>query len=173
MSDNYRLIPMWAWVVLILIFLFVVGSKAMAQQARPTYNPFNNNGMGSMMSYYGPNQQRTQYGFNNNQQFYGYRPNNNFNNNQQFYGQRPNNGFNNNSNNNFNNGFNNSFNNNNNFNNNNGFNNNQQQGNNQTNTPQLFTRRFHLNNGYLYGRPTLYFDPKSNKMQPWVRKNLR
>ena len=39
--------------------------------------------------------------------------------------------------------------------------------------PQLFTRRFHLNNGYLYGRPTLWYDPKSNKMQPWVRKNLR
>ena len=37
----------------------------------------------------------------------------------------------------------------------------------------LFTRRFHLNNGYLYGRPTLWYDPKSNKMQPWVRKNLR
>ncbi len=28
----------------------------------------------------------------------------------------------------------------------------------------LSTRRFHLNNGYLYGRPTV---------QPWVRKNLR
>ena len=53
---------------------------------------------------------------------------------------------------------------------NNGLNNSQQQGNNQ---PQLFTRRFHLNNGYLYGRPTLWFDAKSGKMQPWVRKNLR
>jgi hypothetical protein len=37
----------------------------------------------------------------------------------------------------------------------------------------LFTRRYHLNNGYLYGRPTLYFDSKSGKMQSWVRKNLR
>ena len=37
----------------------------------------------------------------------------------------------------------------------------------------LFTRRFHLNNGYLFGRPTLWYDPKTNKMQPWVRKNLR
>ena len=37
----------------------------------------------------------------------------------------------------------------------------------------LFTRRFHLNNGYLFGRPTLYLDPKTGKMQPWVRKNLR
>jgi hypothetical protein len=37
----------------------------------------------------------------------------------------------------------------------------------------MFTRRFHLNNGYLFGRPTLYLDPKTGKMQPWVRKNLR
>ena len=66
-----------------------------------------------------------------------------------------------------NNGFNNG------FQNNNGFNNSQQQGNNQTNNPQLLTRRYHLNNGYLLGRPTLYFDAKSGKMQPWVRKNLR
>ena len=43
----------------------------------------------------------------------------------------------------------------------------------QTNNVPLFTRRFHLNNGYLYGRPTLYYDPKTNRMQPWVRKNLR
>ena len=49
----------------------------------------------------------------------------------------------------------------------------QQQGNNQTNSPQMFTRRFHLNNGYLFGRPTLYLDPKTGKMQPWTRKNLR
>jgi ATP-dependent RNA helicase DDX3X len=121
----------------------------MAQVARPTFNPFTGNG---------------------------------FNNNQQFYGQRPNNGFQNNG---FNNGFqNNGFNNgfqNNGFQNgyqrpNNGFQNNgfQQQGNQGNNSsPQLFTRRFHLNNGYLYGRPTLYYDPKSNKVQPWVRKNLR
>ena len=82
--------------------------------------------------------------------------------------QRPNNGFQNNG---FqNNGFNNGFQN-------NGFNNSQQQNNNfqqqGNNQPQLFTRRYHLNNGYLFGRPTLYFDAKSGKMQPWVRKNLR
>ena len=40
-------------------------------------------------------------------------------------------------------------------------------------TTPLFTRRFHLNNGYLFGRPTLHYDPKSGKLQPWVRKNLR
>ena len=115
MSD-YRLIPMWIWVVLAILIGMIFANACMAQQARPTYNPFN--------------------GYNNNQQFYGF-------------------------NNNFNNGFNNNF------------NNNQQQGNNQSNTPQLFTRRFHLNNGYLYGRPTLWYDPKTNKMQPWIRRNLR
>jgi len=40
-------------------------------------------------------------------------------------------------------------------------------------TTPLFTRRFHLNNGYLFGRPTLYLDPKTGKVQPWIRKNLR
>ena len=43
----------------------------------------------------------------------------------------------------------------------------------QTNNPPLFTRKFYLNNGYLYGRPDLYIDPKTGKAQPWVRKNLR
>lgn len=43
----------------------------------------------------------------------------------------------------------------------------------QPNNPSLFTRKFHLNNGYLFGRPTLWYDPNTNKMQPWVRKNLR
>ena len=43
----------------------------------------------------------------------------------------------------------------------------------QTNNVPLFTRKFHLNNGYLYGRPTLWYDTKTNKMQPWIRKNLR
>ena len=169
--NDYRVVPVWLWVVIAIVLGFVCASACMGQQARPTYNPFNNNGFNNNQQFYG---QRPNYGFNNNQQFYGQRPNYGFNNNQQFYGQRPNNnfnnGFNNNFNNNFNNGFNNNFNNNN-FN--NGFNNNQQQGNNQTNNPQLFTRRYHLNNGYLYGRPTLYFDAKSGKMQPWVRKNLR
>ena len=146
MHDDYRVIPIWLWVAIAILIGMIFANACMAQQARPAYNPFMNNGFNN--------------GFNNGQQFYGQRPNNGFDNNQQFYGQRPNNGFNNN---NFNN---------NNFNN-NGFNNNQQQGNNQMNTPQLFTRRFHLNNGYLYGRPILYFDAKSGKMQPWVRKNLR
>ena len=40
-------------------------------------------------------------------------------------------------------------------------------------SPPLFTRRFHLNNGYLFGRPSLQYDPKSGKLQPWTRKNLR
>lgn len=48
----------------------------------------------------------------------------------------------------------------------------QQQGNNQQ-QPQLQTRTFHLNNGYLYGQRTLYFDPKTGRNQPWVRRNLR
>ncbi len=43
----------------------------------------------------------------------------------------------------------------------------------QTNNPPLFTRKFYLNNGYLYGRPDLYIDPKTGRVQPWVRKNLR
>ena len=43
----------------------------------------------------------------------------------------------------------------------------------QPTSPTIFTRRFHLNNGYLFGRPTLYLDPKTGKMQPWIRKNLR
>ena len=60
--------------------------------------------------------------------------------------------------------------------NNNGFQNGFQQSNNNNTmqpNPQLFTRRYHLNNGYLYGRPTLWYDAKSGKMVPWVRKNLR
>ena len=70
-----------------------------------------------------------------------------------------------------NNGFNNGFNNNRQQN--NGFQQQGNQGNTQTNNPQPFTRRFYLNNGYLYGRPTSWYDAKSGKMQPWVRKNLR
>ena len=139
MVSDYKVIPMWFWAAVAVVLGMIFANACMGQQARPTYNPFSKSG------------------FNNNQQFFGQRPNYGFNNNQQFFGQRPSN--------NFNNGFNNNFN--------NGFNNNQQQGNNQTNNPQLFTRRYHLNNGYLYGRPTLYFDAKSGKMQPWIRKNLR
>ena len=49
---------------------------------------------------------------------------------------------------------------------NNGLQNNfQQRGNAQTNTAPLFIRRFYLNNGYLYGRPS--------PLQPWGRRNLR
>ena len=93
-------------------------------------------------------------GFQNNFQNGFQRPNNNgFQNNFQNGFQRPNN-----------NGFQNNFQ--------NGF---QQSNNNNTmqTNPQLFTRRYHLNNGYLYGRPTLWYDAKSGKMVPWVRKNLR
>ena len=43
----------------------------------------------------------------------------------------------------------------------------------QTNNVPLFTRRYYLNNGYLFGRPTLYYDPKSGQRVPWVRRNLR
>ena len=43
----------------------------------------------------------------------------------------------------------------------------------QQNNVPLFTRRFYLNNGYLYGRSTLYYDPKTGKFQTWVRRNLR
>ena len=151
-----------------LIILIILAVSAQAQLARPTYNPFNN----GMMPFYGGNQMMPQQGFqfpnNTNHPLNFHRPNNftlgrpNVN-----YGfQRPNN-------NTFQNGFtqpnNNTFQ--------NGFtqpnNNTLQQGNTQTNAAPLFTRRFHLNNGYLYGRPTLYYDSKTNKMQPWVRKNLR
>ena len=141
-----------------LIILIILAVSAQAQLARPTYNPFNN----GMMPFYGGNQMMPQQGFqfpnNTNHPLNFHRPNYGF--------QQPNNNM-------FQNGFqrpnNNMFQ--------NGFtqpnNNTLQQGNTQTNTAPLFTRRFHLNNGYLYGRPTLYYDPKTNKMQPWVRKNLR
>ncbi len=132
--------------------------SAQAQFARPTYNPFNN----GMMPFYGGNQMMPQQGFqfpnNTNHPLNFHRPNYGF--------QQPNNY-----------GFQNGFQRPNNYGFQNGFpqpnNNTLQQGNAQTNTAPLFTRRFHLNNGYLYGRPTLYYDSKTNKMQPWVRKNLR
>ena len=141
-----------------LIILIILAVSAQAQLARPTYNPFNN----GMMPFYGGNQMMPQQGFqfpnNTNHPLNFHRPNYGF--------QQPNNNM-------FQNGFtqpnNNMLQ--------NGFtqpnNNTLQQGNTQTNAVPLFTRRFHLNNGYLYGRPTLYYDPKTNKMQPWVRKNLR
>ena len=135
-------------ILLILMFQF----SALGQVARPTYNPFNN----GVMPFYGQNQMMPQ-----NRYYNQYRPNNFAfpnNTNHPFNFHRPNN---------FsfqNNGFQN-----------NGLqnNNSQQQGNGQTNNPQTFTRRYHLNNGYLFGRPTLYFDPKTGKFQPWTRKNLR
>ena len=153
-----------------LIILIILAVSAQAQLARPTYNPFNN----GMMPFYGGNQMMPQQGFqfpnNTNHPLNFHRPNYGFQqpNNNMFQNgfQRPNNNM-------FQNGFtqpnNNMLQ--------NGFtqpnNNTLQQGNTQTNAVPLFTRRFHLNNGYLYGRPTLYYDPKTNKMQPWVRKNLR
>ena len=128
-----------------LIILYILScSFAYSQISVQTFNPFANGNNPFMMN----RGMTPNYGFNNQQRNYG------------FNTQQRNYGFN-------NNGFNN------NQQQNNGFNNNQQQGNNQTNSPQLFTRRYHLNNGYLYGRPTLWYDAKSGKMQPWVRRNLR
>ena len=140
----------------IIIFLFLV-SSANAQLARPTYNPFNN---GMMM----PNQ-GFQFPNNTNHPLNFHRPNNfgfqnNFQRPQQFLPQNQPQYF--------------------------PQQNNWQQPQHQQPQVQpqvqpqqttplptpLFTRRFHLNNGYLFGRPTWY-DPKSNKMQPWIRKNLR
>ena len=145
-----------------LFILIMLAVSAQAQYARPTYNPFSNNG--GITPYYGQNQMMSQQGYYNQQ-----RSNNNMFQNFQNGFQRPNNNMFQNNSQNFQNGFqrpnNNMF-----QNNQNGF---QQQGNGQANANPLFTRRYHLNNGYLFGRPTLYYDPKSNKMQPWVRKNLR
>ena len=166
MKDNYRLIPIWFWVTMAILLTIILSNACMAQQARPTYNPFNNN----MMPFYGGNQfmmpnQGFQFPNNTNHPLNFHRPNNftfgrpNVNpsyqqqflpqNQPQYFPQQ----------------------------------NNWQQP--QQQQPQvqpqqpaplptpLFTRRFHLNNGYLFGRPTLWYDPKSNKMQPWTRKNLR
>ena len=140
-----------------LIILLLTAFTVSAQISRPTINPFNT----GMMPQQGNFNQQWQNNFafpnNTNHPLNFNRPTNNGFQNNGFQ----NNGY----------GFNNGFQN-------NGFNNSQQQNNNwqqpqQTNNIPLFTRRFHLNNGYLYGRPTLWYDPKSNKMQPWVRKNLR
>ena len=137
-----------------LIILLLTSFAAFGQIARPTYNPFNN----GMMMNNGFQNNAFRFPNNTNHPMNFNRPTNNGFQNNGFQ----NNGFQNNG---FqNNGFNNSQQQNNNL---------QQQGNNQTNSPQMFTRRFHLNNGYLFGRPTLYLDPKTGKMLPWVRKNLR
>ena len=144
-----------------LIILLLTSFAAFGQIATPTYNPFNN----GTMPFYGGNQfmmpnQGFQFPNNTNHPLNFHRPNNftfgrpNVNpsyqqqflpqNQPQYFPQQ----------------------------------NNWQQPQVQPQQPAplptpLFTRRFHLNNGYLYGRPTLWYDPKSNKMQPWVRKNLR
>ncbi len=137
-----------------LLILLLTTFTASAQIARPTINPFSGGGM--MM----PFQNGFQFPNSTNHPLNFNRPSNNgFQNNFQ----RPSN---------YGNGYQQPFN--------NGFQNNfQQQFNNsfqqqpQMNSLQLSPRRLQINNGYLYGRPTLWYDPKSNKMQPWVRKNLR
>lgn len=140
----------------ILLFLLLTTFSTYSQVARPTYNPFNN----GMMPFYGGNQfmmpnQGFNFPNNTNHPLNFHRPNNfgfqnNFQRPQQFLPQsQPQQNW--------------------------------QQPQTQPQQPQpqqpasppLFTRRFHLNNGYLFGRPTLYLDPKTGKMQPWVRKNLR
>lgn len=155
-----------------LIILLLTSFAAFGQIARPTYNPFNN----GAMPFYGGNQfmmpnQGFQFPNNTNHPLNFHRPNN-FQRPQQNNWQRPQYQY-------------------------------QPQQNNwqrpqiqpyqppvpqqpnitpQPQNPQqpptqpttpLFTRRFHLNNGYLFGRPTLYLDPKTGKGQPWIRKNLR
>ena len=146
------------------LILLLTSVAAFGQIARPTYNPFNN----GMMMNNGFQNNAFRFPNNTNHPMNFNRPTNNgFQNNGFQNNGFQNNGFQNNgfqSNGFQNNGLNNLQQQNNNF---------QQQGNNQTNSPQMFTRRFHLNNGYLFGRPTLYLDPKTGKMQPWVRKNLR
>ena len=142
-----------------IIILLLTTFAAFGQIARPTFNPFYNGMMMPNQGYYNNN-----FGFpnNTNHPLNFHRPNNfGFQNNfqrpqQQYFPQGQSQYF-------------------------------PQQNNNnwQQQQPQvqpqqlappqipLFTRRFHLNNGYLFGRPTLWYDPKTNKMQPWVRKNLR
>ena len=138
----------------ILLLLLLTTLSAYSQVARPTYNPFNN----GMMPFYGGNQfmmpnQGFNFPNNTNHPLNFHRPNNfgfqnNFQRHQQFFPQNQPQYF--------------------------PQQNNWQQP--QQPTPQptpLFTRRFHLNNGYLLGRPSLQYDPKSGKLQPWIRKNLR
>ena len=138
------------------IILLLTSFAAMGQIARPTYNPFNN----GMMPFYGGNQfimpnQGFSFPNNTNHPLNFHRPNNfgfqnNFQRPQQFFPQsQPQQNW--------------------------------QQPQVQPQQPQpqqpapppMFTRKFHLNNGYLFGRPTLYLDPKTGKAQPWIRKNLR
>lgn len=158
----------------ILLFLLLTTLSTYSQVARPTYNPFNN----GMMPFYGGNQftmpnQGFSFPNNTNHPLNFHRPNNfgfqnNFQRPQQFFPQsqpqqnwqrpqiqpyqpsvpqQPN------------------------------ITpqpqNPQQPQPQQPTAPPMFTRKFHLNNGYLFGRPTLYLDPKTGKAQPWIRKNLR
>ena len=130
----------------IILLILMFGFSAFGQMARPTYNPFNN----GAIPFYGQNQMMPQNNYYNQ-----YRPNNfgfqnNFQRPQQFFPQSQPQYF--------------------------PQQNNWQRPQQQQPTPQpvpLFTRRFHLNNGYLLGRPSLQYDPKSGKLQPWIRKNLR
>ena len=136
-----------------IIILLLTTFAAFGQIARPTFNPFNNGMMMPNQGYYNNN-----FAFpnNTNNPLNFHRPNNFQRPQQQYFPQGQSQYF-------------------------------PQQNNNnwQQQQPQvqpqqlappqipLFTRRFHLNNGYLFGRPTLWYDPKTHKMQPWVRKNLR
>ncbi len=152
MKNIPRLIPIWFWLVLTVLIAFTANT-CYAQQARPTYNPFNNTGI----PFYGGNQIRPQFGYQqpniwqqqNNWQrpqygYNGYQQPNNWQRPQQNNWQQPQQ-------------------------------NNWQQPQQPQTQPQppMFTRTFTLNNGYLFGQRTLYFDPKTGKAQPWVRKNLR
>jgi len=149
----------------ILLFLLLTSLSTYSQVARPTYNPFNNGGI----PFYGQNQMRPQNNYYNNNNLYN-RPQFPNNTNHPLNFHRPNNF-----------GFQNNFQRPQQF-----FPQSQPQQNwqqpqvqpqqpqpQQPAPPPMFTRKFHLNNGYLFGRPTLWYDSKSNKMQPWVRKNLR
>ena len=148
MKNIPRLIPIWFWVVLTVLIAFTANT-CYAQQARPTYNPFNNTGI----PFYGGNQIRPQFGYQQpniwqqqnswQRPQYGYQQNN-WQRPQQNNWQQPQQ-------------------------------NNWQQPQQPQTQPQppMFTRTFTLNNGYMFGQRTLYFDPKTGKAQPWVRKNLR
>ena len=178
MKNIPRLIPIWFWVVLTVLIAFTANT-CYAQQARPTYNPFNNTGI----PFYGGNQIRPQFGYQQpniwqqqnswQRPQYGYQRPNNWQRPQQNNWQRPQYGY---QQNNWQRPQQNNW--------------QQPQQNNwqqpqpqqpqtQPQQPQtqpqppMFTRTFTLNNGYMFGQRTLYFDPKTGKAQPWVRKNLR
>ena len=136
----------------ILLFLIIFSYSSFGQIARPTFNPFNNGMIIPNRGYYNnnfafPNNTNHPLNFN--------RPNNFQRPQQQYFPQQQPQHF---------------------PNQNHNWQQQQPQVQPQQPTPPptpLFTRKFHLNNGYLFGRPTLWYDPKTNKMQPWQRKNLR